>query len=86
MMSFIKTKICDQYELTMMVSHGFSLAHEFPFMALLGSYRNHLNHPFPFIGELVDNLFEPLLNVAPHWRHVDFMPDFYVEEFTFQVP
>jgi hypothetical protein len=39
-----------------------------------------------FIGNLVDNLFEPFFNVAPHGHHVDFMLDFYIEEFTFQVP
>jgi hypothetical protein len=49
-------------------------------------YGNHLNHPFPFLGKLVDILFEPLLNVAPHGHYIDFMSDFYIEEFTFQVP
>jgi hypothetical protein len=55
-------------------------------MAFLGGYGNRLKRPLPFIGNLVDNLFEPLLDVAPDGRHVDFMPDFYTEEFTFQVP
>jgi hypothetical protein len=39
-----------------------------------------------FIGNLVDNPFQPFFDVAPHGRHVHFMLDFYVEEFTFQVP
>jgi hypothetical protein len=45
-------------------------------MAFLGGYGNRVKRPLPFIGNLVDNLFEPLFDVAPHGRHVDFMPIF----------
>ena len=64
----------------------FSSARWCPFMAFIDGYRNCLNRTFPFIGKFVDNIFKLLLNVAPHWHHVDFMPDFYIEELTFQVP
>jgi hypothetical protein len=53
-------------------------------MAFLGGYVSSVL--FPSLVILVDNLFEPFFDVAPHGRHVDFMPDFYIEEFTFQVP
>jgi hypothetical protein len=44
-----------------------------------------LSSALTFIGNLVDSFFQPFFDVAPHGRHVDFMPDFYIEEFTFQV-
>jgi hypothetical protein len=45
-----------------------------------------LSSALSFIGYLVDKLFKPFFDVAPHGRYVDFMEDFYMEQFTFQVP
>jgi hypothetical protein len=55
-------------------------------MDFIGGYRNRLNCHLPFIDKFVDSLFKPLLDVVSHRCHMDFMPDFYIEELAFQVP
>jgi hypothetical protein len=46
-----------------------------PFHFLVDAFL-WLSSALTFIGNLVDNFFEPFFDVAPHGRYVDLMLDF----------